>query len=114
MGRHGEDAPLYWGTLPSGLQNAISHVFKHAHMSASNHGLSPNFAVLTDLLSHYQNLKGLVLSSTIVGVGGEVGHTAELGTHEAVVGEGGDVDSTRWSSFEFLTVDYVDFGSPGH
>jgi hypothetical protein len=67
-----------------------------------------------DLLSHYQNLKGLALSFTIVGEGGEVGHTAKLGTHEAVIREGGDVDSTRRCSFEVLTIDYVDFGSLGH
>jgi hypothetical protein len=74
----------------------------------------PNFAVLADPLSHYQNLGGLALSSTVVAVCWEVGHTAKLGTHEAVVREGGDVDSTRRCSFEVLTIDYVDFGSLGH
>jgi hypothetical protein len=58
-------------------------------------------------------LRGLALSSTVIGVCWEVGHNAKLGTHEAVVREGGDVDSTRRCSFEVLTIDYVDFGPLG-
>jgi hypothetical protein len=112
----GAHTTLYWGTLPSGLQNAICHVFKLPSLTyvRLKSWSFPNFAVLADLLSNCQNLKGLALSSTVVGVGGEVGHAAKLGTREIAVGEGGDVDSTRRCSLEFLTIDYVDFGSLGH
>lgn len=112
----GAHMTLHWVTLPPVLQNAISHVFKRPSLTyvRLKSWSFPNFAVLADLLSCCQNLKGLSLSSTIVGDGRDVGHASKLSVvaKGVAVMEGGDVDSTR-RSLEFLTIDYVNFRSLG-
>lgn len=106
-------ATLFWETVPPILQNAICHVFKLPSLTyvRLNSWSFPSFAILAELLSHCQNLKGLALSSTVVGDGREVGHSTKRAT-EGV--EGGDMDGAPRCSLEFLTIDYVDFRSLGH
>jgi len=110
----GAQTTLYWGTLPPTLQNALYHAFKLPSLTyvRLKSWSFPTFAVLADLLSCCQNLKGLSLSSTIVGDGGEAGNALTPASGGAI--EVGDDDRTRRSSLEFLTIDYVDFGSLGH
>lgn len=115
----GAHTTLYWVTLPIGLQNAICHVFTLPSLTyvRLKSWSFPTFAVLADLLSHCQNLKGLALSSTMVGDDGKVRYTSKLTSgcaHRAPGVEGGDVDSTRRCSLEFLTIDYMNFRSLAH
>lgn len=107
----GAHATLYWSTLPPLLQHAICHVFKLPSLTyiRLKSWSFPSFAVLAELLSRCQNLKGLALSSTVVGDGGDVVHASKLVSGA----EGGDIEGARRTSLEFLTIDYVNFRSLG-